>query len=35
MSLKYTESSDVAISRQDGFKIATINSIIRRLIEND
>lgn len=35
MSLKYTKSSDIAISRQDGFKIATVNSIIRRLIEND
>ena len=35
MSLKYTKNSEIEISRGDGFKIATINSIIRRLVEND
>jgi hypothetical protein len=35
MSLKYTKKSELEISREDGFRIATINSIIRRLVEND
>lgn len=35
MSLKYTDSQQVQISRKDGFRISTVNTVIRRLIEND
>lgn len=35
MSLVYTELSSVAISRQDGFRIATVNTRLRNLVEND
>ena len=35
MSLVYTELSSVEISRQDGFRIATVNTRLRNLVEND
>jgi len=35
MSLTYTDISSVSISREEGFRISTVNSVIRRLIEND
>lgn len=35
MSLAYTDVKDVTVSRSDGFRIATVNQVIKRLVEND
>jgi len=35
MSLAYTELSSVQISRQAGFRIATVNTALKNLVEND
>lgn len=35
MSLVYTELSSVEISRQAGFRVATVNTALKNLVEND
>lgn len=35
MSLKYTSISAVQVTKKEGFRIATVNQVIRRLVEND
>lgn len=35
MSLAYTDVQKVTVSRSDGFRIATVNQAVKRLVEND